>query len=254
MSVNRALFANRFTTIPRWPCPTCLQGHLIKKQGCFHAIETGGSKRSQSHEDWGPDWITKRFSGILVCDNDACGELAAILGTADVIEVETDPIGAPSEYDWVDRYCVRSILPAPWPIVPPQGTPPLVREALEDAARLLWQSSEAAANQVRQAVEHLMDSRGIKKRVKGIDKKGNPITTRLVLHNRIELFGKQDAANADILLAVKWLGNSGSHAGGLKRVDVFDAFDMMEKVLNKLYGGDKALMKRVTQVNRNKGA
>ena len=57
-----------------------------------------------------------------------------------------------------------------------------------------------------------------------------------------------------MLLATKWLGNSGSHLGGLQIGDVLDAFDMIEFVLENRYGTTKAaLMAKVAAVNAAKG-
>ena len=78
---------------------------------------------------------------------------------------------------------------------------------------------------------------------------------RLTLHSRIEDFAKTDAENGAILLAIKWLGNSGSHPGGLTRDDVLDAFDMIEYVLEDRFGTTKKdLMAKVAAVNAKKGA
>lgn len=254
MPVDHNLFASRFSSLPRWVCPTCNNGHLVHDAETFIIKETGPSKSAHAHDDWDPDWITRRFAGLLRCDNGACGELVAIAGNGSVAEDYSYDEDGQAQADYSDRYHVQSIMPAPWPVAPIFGTPERVREALAEAAGLLWSSAEAAANQVRQAVEHLMDFKGVKKQVKGVDKQtGKPKTSRIMLHARILEFKKQDAANAEILLAVKWLGNSGSHNGGIKRADVLDAFDMMELVLNNMFGHGKALMKKVRQVNKNKG-
>lgn len=45
----------------------------------------------------------------------------------------------------------------------------------------------------------------------------------------------KDPENAEMPLTVKWLGNSGSHAGELTRDDVLDAFDLIDLVLVNLY-------------------
>lgn len=76
----------------------------------------------------------------------------------------------------------------------------------------------------------------------------------LSLHKRIKELETTDPVNAEILLAVKWLGNSGSHAGGLKRDDVLDAFDMVELVLVNLYDKTSAdIMAKVKAINTHKG-
>jgi hypothetical protein len=66
-------------------------------------------------------------------------------------------------------------------------------------------------------------------------------------------FEKKDALNGPILRAIKWIGNDGSHQGGVLREDVLDAFDMMELALTNLYDdAAAAVMKKVQAVIKSK--
>jgi hypothetical protein len=214
-----------------------------------HDKESGPSERAHAHEDWDPSWVEGRFTGLLKCDFAACGEIAAVSGNYVVdVEISYDYNGE-SDQTWSDFYQVHAISPCPLPFRPMRSVPKNVVESLGKAASLIWLSEEAAANSVRQAIEHLMDARKVKKFVVKNGKR-----TRLTLHARIEAFQKNDQENGDILLAVKWLGNSGSHVGSLKRDDVLDAFDMIELALENLYGTTKAMiMQKVKAVNKKKG-
>jgi hypothetical protein len=62
-----------------------------------------------------------------------------------------------------------------------------------------WQNAEGAANQVRQAIEYLMDERGV------INSKPS---TYKSLHRRIKKYEAKDPKSAEILFAVKWLVNT----------------------------------------------
>lgn len=206
--------------------------------------ETGPSRAAHNHEAWDPAWITRRFAGLMTCSLSSCGEIVAVLGDVRVFEDGDDDVYEPKMV-FSDFLRPVSISPAPLLIQPPVGTPDLVEGALREASGLIWQSAEGAANQVRQAVEHLMDHQGVTSSLPG---------AFLSLHNRIKEFEKKDAANAEILLAVKWLGNSGSHAGGLTRDDVFDAFDMVEYVLTNLFDTTAAtIMAKAKAINTQKG-
>lgn len=57
------------------------------------------------------------------------------------------------------------------------------------------------------------------------------------------------------MVAVKHLGNAGSHAGEkVARKDVFDGFDILERVLNDMYTDHETeLAKMVAQINKRKG-
>lgn len=245
MTVDRSLFATTFGMLPEWPCPTCGKGHLKVNKDALLINETGPSKADHEHPAWDPDWMKHRFAGLLTCNFGNCGDLVAILGDVSIVEEHDYNYDGEPTQEFIEHFRPRSLSPAPLPIRPPEEAPQLVKDALREAAGLIWQSAEGAANQVRQAVEHLMDAQGITKSAPG---------AYLSLHARIEKFKVMDAKNAEILLAVKWLGNSGSHAGGLTRDDVFDAFDMVELVLVNLYDMTTAMiMAKVNAVNNQKG-
>ena len=249
MPSNRPQWSESFATLPAWDCPTCGKGRLNPATDAFQVAETGPSVKLHDHPGWEPDWISKRFVALLKCDYTACEEVVAVCGSITVEEfINTDHYG--DEYqDFQDAMSVYSIYPAPLLIKPIVGTPLSVRASILEASALIWQSSEAAANKIRQSVECLMDVRKVKK----ITTK-NGKNTKLHLHARIEEFAKTDPENGTILLAIKWLGNSGSHTGSLTRATVLDAFDMLEVVLDSLYGTTKeTIMKKVKAINKKKG-
>ena len=245
MTVDRSLYAKSFEQLPDWSCPTCGKGHLKRDEASFLDIETGPSKAAHDHDGWDPDWIKRRFAGLLTCDFYNCGEVVAISGSVSVDESYSQDYDGSWERTYSDIFTPCSIIPGPLPIRPPEASPENVTGRLREAASLLWQSSEAAANQVRQAVEYLMDERGVSQSAPG---------AYLSLHSRIKEFEITDPKNAEFLLAIKWLGNSGSHAGGLKRKDVLDAFDFVEVVLVNLYDTSQAeMLAKVQAINTNKG-
>lgn len=243
MTVDRNLWADSFNkALPHWPCPTCGKGYLAAAKDKFWIEETGLSKAAHDHEAWEPDWITNRFVGFLECSMPACRELATVAGTSgiDHYQVSWDA------YETNDIFNVEAINPAPIPISYPVATPEPITEAIRKASGLIWSSPESSANKIRQAVESLMDDAGIPDKTA----LGKPEK----LHNRILLFQVTDKENGDVLLATKWLGNTGSHAGAISRADVLDAFDMIEFVLENRYGTTKAeLMAKVAAINAAKG-
>lgn len=243
MTVDRNLWAENFENeLPHWPCPTCNRGHLAILQDKLWVEETGPSKAAFGHEAWEPDWIQNRFVGLLECSMPACKEIATVSGAS---KVDHYQVGW-EEYVDDKIYTVEFVSPAPIPISYPENTPEPIANAIARASSLIWSSSESAANQIRQAVESLMDDAGIA----ATDGTGKPVP----LHNRIVQFQAGDPENGNVLLATKWLGNSGSHVGGLSRNDVIDAFDMIEFVLENRYGTTKAeLMAKVAAINAAKG-
>ena len=243
MPVDRAIWAEKFRTkLPNWPCPTCKKGHYSTRSEKLWTEETGPSLDAHSHEAWDPDWIEQRFVGLLQCGLPACREIASISGSSQIDHYQTDW----DEFETEQIYTVVYISPAPIPISIPDQTPDQIVEAVGRASALIWSSSDSAANQLRQAIEALMDDAGIA----ASDANGK----RIFLHNRIVEFQLGDKENGDVLLATKWLGNSGSHVGTINRDHVLDAFDMIEFVLYNRYGTAKAeLLAKVAAVNAAKG-
>jgi hypothetical protein len=208
--------------------------------------ETGPSKLAHSHDAWEPDWIENRFVALMTCSLASCGEVAAVSGTSPSDFFEDYEHGF---QELINLFEPRSIDPCPMPILVPKATPEAVKDAIWQAAAVTWSNDEAGANKIRSAVERLLDAKKVKKTATKSGKR-----TRLNLHDRIVQFHKIDPENADILLAIKWLGNTGSHALELSRDDVLDAFDMLELVLENLYGKTKQMiLKKVAAVNKNKG-
>ena len=243
VAVDRSLWIRSFTNdLPPWPCPTCGKGHLTPLKNKYFVEETQPSKAAKDHEAWEPDWITKRVGGFLECSFPTCRELASISGhtSKNFYQVDWD------EYVDEDIFTIEHISPAPVPISLPESTPQTIADAIRRASSLIWASPESTTNQIRQAVESLMDEMGIP----GTNAAGRPVH----LHNRILEFEKTDPENGAVLLATKWLGNTGSHVGEISFNDALDAFDMIEFVLESKFGTTKAtLMAKVAAVIAAKG-
>jgi Domain of unknown function (DUF4145) len=78
------------------------------------------------------------------------------------------------------------------------------------------------------------------------------------LHERIEKLEQDKPKLKQIchrMMAVKHLGNAGSHPGvEVDAKDVFDGFDILERVLFDMYSGNESeLAKTVAQINKRKG-
>ena len=60
----------------------------------------------------------------------------------------------------------------------------------------------------------------------------------LSLHSRIKLLPKKYHDIQDIFMAVKWLGNAGSHSGTVSADDVLDAYELMQKLLAEVFNDE----------------
>ncbi|KOO54273.1 hypothetical protein ACS33_14825 [Edwardsiella ictaluri] len=113
---------------------------------------------------------------------------------------------------------------------------------------MFFTSPNAAANNIRIAVERLLTELGVPDRTA----QGGFIK----LHNRIEQIPSDYKIFKDALLAIKWNGNAGSHQGGnqLSVDDVIDIYEIIEDVLKKIYDSDQGrIAEIIARINKNKG-
>lgn len=54
------------------------------------------------------------------------------------------------------------------------------------------------------------------------------------LHKRIERYAKAEESIGPQLMALKWLGNTGSHSGDVGQQELLDAFEILEHVLAEI--------------------
>ena len=246
MSIDRRQFANRYTELPNWRCSRCSLGSLVEDRPRRVLLEPTFSKKVHSEEWWEPEFITHRFAAFLQCGNAGCGEITIVTGNASVDYVH-DHEGNPDYYDLFEP---RTAQPPIAVFALDERWPEQLRSQLTLAFSHVFNDAGAAGNRLRTAVECLMDDRGVKKFPRTGPRK------KIALHNRIIDFKSQNADAADLLLAVKWLGNTGSHAdvSGLTREDVLDAMELLERALHLVYDDTgKRLAKLAQSINRRKG-
>jgi len=135
MAVNRTYWKAPFETFPSWLCPKCQSGTLALDSSTFKVVEPSWSQEGHSCEAWEPDWMEKRFSGLLVCQNAACGEVVSMGGQTQHIE---DHDWAKQEQHWLEVYKPTFLSPSP-PIFPiSEKCPKIVKYELEKAFSLFW--------------------------------------------------------------------------------------------------------------------
>lgn len=250
MPVDRALFeaSHSESTVPDWHCPICRAGYLRIRPGSFHSGELRESWRCHGEEWFDHDHVKKRYSALLECNNEKCKEPVVLSGRGGVEMVPNEDL---SDYEYVDIFWPEYISPSPLLVQIPKDCPNEVLEKLGKAFVASWGDPLAASNHVRSAVECLLDAL---KEPKTRMSKGR--RTRIPLHTRIVSLGSRNKEFSEELLAVKWLGNQGSHNEELTRDDVFDAFDILERVLKDIF--DKKERKRVKAmvktINKKRGS
>lgn len=125
----------------------------------------------------------------------------------------------------------------------PNGCSTQLRERVRTAFQLYWLNADAAANATRSVVELILDN----KRIARLTSSAKRRTT----HDRILEFHRTNPEAGELLLAMKWLGNQGSHASGkVSARTMLDDFEILEQALALLYRGRiTKLAKRINKQN-----
>jgi hypothetical protein len=232
MPLDRSVWLSPVTllgTLP-WNCPECAAARVRLKEGSLAEGETRASKALREHDAWGPEWIAGRFSCMLECPH--CAAEIGVTGTYQIVDergyADGEEVGS-----YVSYYQPLYFTESPHLIDIPRGTPDAVTEEVVRSFQFFWADPLACANRVRIAVELLLTAQRVNRSTGG--PRTNKPRRMLKLHNRIELFGKKQPALAEQLMAIKWIGNAGSHADVVTREDLLDAFDILASVLDDLY-------------------
>lgn len=244
MAMNEVMWSGSYeeARFPPWPCPACGRHSLHLKGDSLAREETKDSHEAQGSQDWEPDWVTERFVCLLVCQNRHCGEACSVAGDIGYV-VQDDGNG------WERRFEPHFIEPAPDIFIIPKKCPKLTTQELRAAFSLFWSDPSAALNRTRTSIEFLLDAGKIQRRARS--KKGD--LRSLSLHQRIEKSLPKDAQTRSKLLAVKWLGNLGSH-DRVTRGQVLEAFELVEYILEIIVEKRPQRLDRLAKdINKRKG-
>ncbi|QOC94725.1 DUF4145 domain-containing protein [Micromonospora craniellae] len=243
--------ADEFVDLPDLICPTCRIGRLtVPKPWVTGGDAATTEARRQRPDDFEPDWITGVFTGILECPRDTCQERIAVTGGWR-LAISPDAAGP-----YLDVVRLTYARPALILVDCPPGTPDRVTAACRAAAEIVWVDPSGAANRLRVAVEELLTAQGVPRTASPRSPGGR--RRRIKTHERIELLAKRKPKKAHdavhVLMAVKFIGNAGSHDSSLTIKQVLECAEMLGLALTLLYDPTQAtLMRRVRAVTRKHG-
>lgn len=232
-SMNKTFSSQYFgkDSMPKWPCPSCEDGRVLLQKDSFQSGYDATTKREGNEIYFEPEHYRSVFTCMLECD--VCRESVAVGGTGGteryVNECGPDEIG--------DYYTPTFFQPALQIIDLRNVTrlPDKIRGALEKSFPLFWCDYDACANRLRTTVESLLDELGVPR----TEMQANKLR-RISLHSRIARISVDSIPQIDVvkpmLLAVKWIGNDGSHQlEGISREDLINAYEMLEHCLIQIY-------------------
>lgn len=219
---------------PAWSCPSCHSASLAIMPETFHSDAVPETVARYQEPDGCLEDIRLVFSCLLKCERARCGAVVAVSGTGEVQPAHDE--GEMKEGNpYFSLFQARSFIPALPVFNIPEGCPHNVAEPLMQSFALFPGAPGAAANTIRIALEQLMDALGVQ--------------AMRSLHHRIEALPQEYAEHRKALMAIKFLGNAGSHE--LDRVTTLDiehAFFITEFVLRKIYAGSTQPVRQL--VNR----
>jgi hypothetical protein len=230
MSIDRNIWILPFVKerFPPWPCPHCNGGKLLLNQDTFREEEAIESIQDRNHEAWEPEWIHGLFTAYLYCSNPNCREKAVVCGSYKVSGWFDPDTG---EHDFAEVLEPDFICSSPDLFIISKTCPEDIKLEIRKAFSLYWSDLDAAGNRVRTVVELLLDHLKVRKR----ERKKNGKYRHLSLHDRILEFHPKNPDIGEKLLAIKWLGNVGSHGNGLSKDDLIDDFEMIQFVFEELF-------------------
>lgn len=235
---------------PDWTCPTCQLAPLRIRKDSFVKEERRHS-RNHSHDDWEPDWIEYVYSCMLICSNDKCKEVVTCCGTGSVDwGIYEDEHGFPEQV-FDDYFRPKYFEPSLKLMIFPKDCPKSVSKPIEDSFSLFFAAPSSASNCVRIAIEALLTDLKIR-RFNLVGGKRRLIS----LHQRISLIPAKYSHLKDLILAIKWLGNAGSHDGAadISIDDVMDSYELTEHILQEIYAPKVSKLKELAKkVNKKKG-
>lgn len=178
-------------------------------------------------------WEQCRFNGHLTCLN--CGDVTSILGKAKVPNRRS-----PAYMQNLVAQLMPEFFSPPVPLIPLRPDYPLViRAELVRSFALFFSDSAAAGNRVRLCIELLLDDlkiEAVRRDQSGTAKvSASGREVKLSLGERIRKFAEHHGELAELLSAIKGVGNEGSHSGDLSREDLLQAYAMIDHILTTLY-------------------
>lgn len=243
-------------------CPYCDQGKMIldKKFSHEHQYESN-KKYTDKYENgeiiyWDIHSLQSAVSGLLKCNhcNDACSFLGEVQGGEDYeYSVEYQEEVSVNSFHMSFKY----IHPPIKLIKIHNEYPDNIKKVLNESFLLFWNHESSCLNKLRIVVEEILDDLKVPRKAKIRNGANRGKFQKLTTHKRIEKLSEKSKykSASQYLLALKWIGNKGSHSSITVDVKTINqTYEILDKALDLIYvNSDKKLLKRVVEINKKKG-
>ncbi|WP_295608874.1 DUF4145 domain-containing protein [uncultured Lamprocystis sp.] len=230
-------------------CPRCEKGRLRVKKDTVHCEETQKSRTQHANPQFEPDSGEYVYCCLLECINEVCEEVVASTGIG-VLSLDVDFQADSPRESYVTSFWPQYF--SPWLKVfrVPEETPLDVASEIDRSFALFFADPPSAANHLRIALERILTCLKVRRYN---NSKGKRHIVRL--HDRIGLLPPRYEKEKDLFLAIKWIGNAGSHSEEkLSCDDVLHAYTVMELLLAEIFISRHARPRSLAKsINKYKG-
>ena len=230
---------------PLFPCRNC--GQVSQKVTNLNRSEAEASKKLHSDDDFDPEWIYGNFTAISTCQN--CKDKVYIVGTYGIEWLPSEDDDGTPRADFVPSHTIKYMTPAYQAVKLPKQCPESVVRLFDEAMEVFFANPDLCANRIRTSIDALLTDQKVPRFKTKSGKR-----RRLGVHERIDLFKAVNTDVAELLEAVKWIGNEGSHQAKLTFADLIDGLEIYGLALKLLYDkSTAATRKKAAIINKNRG-
>ena len=216
--------------IPHYPCPRC--GAHMKSE--LSAEEDRAYSKQYSHIDgYSHDDEESIFHIKLECTHPKCGEPVFLVGKGTVAYEDFLDEDGNLDLEYITYFEPKFFIPNLCIFNIPKKTPYRVTQSVIASFNLFFISSNSALNEIRNAVEFLMDELKVPRL--GSSTEDPDVKVRWDLDTRVGKLTGEHRKYKSNLQAIKNLGNLGSHAAETTRDDVLNAYKILHYVLDGIY-------------------
>ena len=239
-----------------YPCPLCDIGLIELQSTDFSFPHQDFKEEITGYDDEGQEYyydlwdhpgsITGTFTAKFMCNRSQCKAIVSACGKSNTVE-EADPYYG-SEVILI--HYPKYFQPTLKVFSIPKACPHAISLVIHECFELLLLNPSSCLNKIRIVLELILDHLKVP-RTKS-NKSG-----KQSLHQRISyLEGAQEfkmSKYLNAILALKWIGNAGSHDVSAKYVDALDGLQILDLLVTAIFDiSDSRLVKIIDLINEKK--